>query len=288
VGTTLAAPFSSWYKTYQLGPVPGVPNPLGGCVIRQADPNTLWIAGGSENGTGALYTIQLVRDACQHIIGFNGTATKVADTPYIDANILEASADTLIYTQWPMNKVSTIRITSTTPDVTVDLTTLGLSGATGSPGGIGFVPPPLSTSGQLRMVTWPEGDWFHLDSAVDAGTWSFPSATVAAAGASPLSNNPGGFAYVPAGSPGFPVQSIIVAEWSTMGSSADRVVVYEVDAQGDPLLGSRKEFFSQFNRPWGAYFEPQTGDYLFLQWGSGSTDQIFLVEGFKKPPAPPR
>jgi hypothetical protein len=41
-----------------------------------------------------------------------------------------------------------------------------------------------------------------------------------------------------------------------------------------------------FPRPWGAYFEPVTGDYLFLTWGAGN-DRIYLVEGFAAPPPPP-
>jgi hypothetical protein len=275
--------FATVYTAYQLGPVPGVPDPLGGCVIRRADTDTLWIAGGSEGAGGALYTIKLRRDACHHIIGFDGTATKVADTPYIDANVVEATADTLLYTQWPQNKVSTIRVTATSPDVTVDLSALGYPD---SPGGIGFVPPPLATAGQLRTVTWPAGHWFHLAYTVDAGTWSFPAAMEASSSASPLPNNPGGFAYVPAGSPLFPNQSVIVSQWSTMGPSADRVVVYEVDANGDPIESSQKDFFMKFPRPWGAYFEPVTGDYLFLTWGAGM-DRIYLVEGFAAPPPPP-
>ena len=45
-----------------------------------------------------------------------------------------------------------------------------------------------------------------------------------------LPNGPGGFAYVPAGSPGFAAQSIIVAEWRQSGQVDDRVAVYEADA----------------------------------------------------------
>jgi hypothetical protein len=85
-----------------------------------------------------------------------------------------------------------------------------------------------------------------------------------------LPNNPGGFAYVPAGSPGFAAQSIIVAEWRQSGQADDRVAVYEADAQGDPIIATRREFMSAFPRPWGAYFEPVTGDYLFLSWGLGT------------------
>lgn len=72
---------------------------------------------------------------------------------------------------------------------------------------------------------------------------------------------------VPAGSPGFANQSLIVAEWRAADPTLDRVAVYDVDPMGDPMVATRREFFHKFLRPWGAYFEPITGDYLFLSWG---------------------
>jgi hypothetical protein len=285
---TIAPAFQAAYKAYLLGEVPGVPTPLGGCLVLRADPDTLWIAGASERADGALYTVKLRRDACRHIIGFEGTATKVADTPYIDANLLEGPGNTILYSQWPVNKVSALKVGASGPSVTVDLATLGLGSASESPGGLGFVPAPLPGRGQLRTVTWPGGQWWHVSYEVKAGTWAFPGATQAGAASSPMTGNPGGFAYVPAGSPLFPVQSLIVAEWSTSGPASDRVAVYEVDGSGDPLKSTRKEFFSAFHRPWGAYFEPVTGDYLFLTWnGGGQNDRVYLVQGFDKPPPPP-
>ncbi len=283
---TLATEFQPFYTVYLLGPVPGVPVPLGGCVIRQSDPNHLLIAGASESATGALYSIEVSRDACQHITGFVGTATKVADTPYIDANILEGADGTLLYTEWPVDKLSQLPMGATAPTQELDLTSLGIGSSSDSPGGLGFVPPPLPGKGHLRAVTWPEGHFFHIQWSATAGNWLFTAAMESAS--SPLSGNPGGFAYVPAGSPGFPVQSLIVSEWSVAGTQNDRVAVYQVDDQGDPVLPTRKEFFSKFPRPWGAYFEPSTGDYLFLTWhGGGAADSIYLVSGFSKPPPPP-
>jgi len=48
-------------------------------------------------------------------------------------------------------------------------------------------------------------------------------------------------------------------------------------------VSTRREFMSSFPRPWGAYFEPVTGDYLFLSWGLG-TDRVYVVQGFVPPP----
>ena len=71
-------------------------------------------------------------------------------------------------------------------------------------------------------------------------------------------------------------------------SVLDRVATYEVDDNGDPIVGSRKDFFTSFPRPWGAYFEPVTGDYIFLTWGGPNPpDRVFIVQGFAPPPPPP-
>lgn len=146
------------------------------------------------------------------------------------------------------------------------------------PGGLGLVPPSLPSARQLRLVTWPAGRWFHVDSSIEEGLASIEGLAQTVT----LPNEPGGFAYVPAGSPGFERQSVIVAEWRRPDPSADRVAVYEVDEAGDPRVDTRREFFAKFPRPWGAYFEPVTGDYLFLSWGTGE-DHVFIVQGFEPP-----
>jgi hypothetical protein len=155
---------------------------------------------------------------------------------------------------------------------------MSASGDSG-PGGVGVVPPGLPGAHQLRLVTWPGGRWYHVDTAPDGNLLAINSLTQTVT----LPNNPGGFAYVPAGSPAFAAQAVIVAEWSQLDPIQDRVAVYDVDDSGDPMIASRREFFSKFPRPWGAYFEPETGDYLFLSWGTGE-DHVYIVQGFVKPP----
>lgn len=277
-GVVFAAAFASLYAAYELGPPPGVPNPLGGCVILSADRDTLWIAGGSESTGGGLYKIKIRRDACQHIVGFNGVAIKAAATPYIDANLLEVPGGSILYTGWPVFELSQLRVDAGAPLYTLDLRTKGQLGS--SAGGLGFVPKALAGGGGLRMVGWPDGQWHALNHARDAGVVSVSSVTAVTGVALP--NGPGGFAYVPAGSPGFTNQSVIVAEWSV-----NQVGVYDVDAQGNPKVATRRDFFTRFPRPWGAYFEPETGDFLFLTWFGGSgpvPDSLFVVQGFAKPP----
>jgi hypothetical protein len=276
----LAAPFDTLYTVYDLGQVPGVPLPLGGTVISSTNPNILLVAGASESPSGAIYAINVERDACNHIIGFSGTATQVASAPYVDANLVYTSANLLVYTEWPQYIVSQLRAGSTAPDRSTYFGDIGMitSGDMG-PGGLGLVPPNLAAANEMRVVTWPQGRWFHVTSAPDGNLLSVTATNQTTT----LPNEPGGFAYVPAGSPGFTNQSLIVAEWRLGNADMDRVAVYEVDGQGDPMVNTRREFFSRFPRPWGAYFEPLTGDYLFLSWGTGA-DKVFIVQGFVPPP----
>jgi hypothetical protein len=276
----LAAPFDTLYRVYDLGQVPGVPDPLGGTVISSADPNVLLVAGASESSEGAIYSIGVHRDTCGHITAFTGTSTMVAATPYVDANLVYTSPDLLLYTQWPEYSMSQLRTGSTAPDRSTDFSTVGMTTAGDQgPGGLGLVPPNLAAANQMRVVTWPGGRWFHVANTPDGNLLSITDTTQTVT----VPNEPGGFAYVPAGSPGFTNQSLIVAEWRAGDPDADRVAVYEVDGQGDPTVNTRREFFSKFPRPWGAYFEPVTGDYLFLSWGTGA-DRVYIVQGFVPPP----
>ena len=275
----IAPQYASLYTAYDLGTVPGVPNPLGGATVHITDDDKLLIAGNSENGSGAIYEIGVNRNACGHIIGFVGTAQIHATTPYVDANLVYVNSSLMLYTQWPTAILSQLPVGASTPARNTDLRSVGLPAGDSGPGGIGMVPPGLAGAGGLRMVTWPGGYWVHLNTTPDSGLLAISGVNQVAT----VPNNPGGFAYVPAGSPGFAQQAIIMAEWVAGDPALDRVAVYDVDAQGDPVIATRREFMTRFPRPWGAYFEPVTGDYFFLSWGTGS-DRVFVVQGFAPPP----
>lgn len=276
----LAAPFDALYTIYDLGPVPGVPNPLGGTTVKIDETGAMLVAGASERTDGAIYKIRLARDACGHIIGWDGTAALQASTPFVDANLVYWSPQLLLYTEWPRFTLSQLPAGAAAPARSNDLRPLGLpSTGDSGPGGIGIVPPGLAGAGELRIVTWPVGTWAHVDVTADGDLLTIGAVTPRVT----LPNNPGGFAYVPAGSPGFDHQSLITAEWRQTGAQDDRVAVYEVDEQGDPIVATRREFLSKFTRPWGAYYEPVTGDFFFLQWGAGE-DRVYVVQGFVPPP----
>jgi hypothetical protein len=275
----IAAPFSENYRVFDLGSPPGVPGPLGGTVVRAGDPDTLLIAGDSESSNGAIYSIGVTRNACGHMTGFSGRAVQVAATPNVDANLVYASDTLLLYTMYRSNRIGQVLFGPGGAVTVGPELPLSPFGVASSVGGLGLVPAGLgSATGRPRTLSWSSGQWNHVDLATDAadGRWVSVTGATAMAG-SALPNGPGGFAYVPAGSPGFAAQSLIVSEWS-----ASTVGVYEVDAQGDPMATTRRDFFSAIPRPWGAYFEPGTGDFLFLDWRSGST-RVYLVQGFAPP-----
>jgi hypothetical protein len=281
----LAPAYEPHYEVYDLGQVPGVPDPLGGCVIKHDDPNTLLIAGGSESPLGGIYSIGVIREPCGHIIGFNGSAQAVATTPYVDANLIYTGADLMFYTQWPTYHLSQLLPSSSASDRDINLTSFGIETLSDSgPGGVGFVPTGAEAGG-MRIVTWPGGRWYDVGLAADGNLYNVTGLTLK----TQLPNNPGGFAYVPAGSPGFAEERIIVAEWTFNGPTYDRVATYATDAEGDPQVSTRQEFMVKFTRPWGAYFEPVTGDFLFLQWDPAdpTPDRVFIVQGFLPPPKPP-
>lgn len=274
----IAPQYANIYTVYDLGTIPGAPpGHLGGCVIDQNDPNKLLFAGDSEAPSGAIYSIGLKRGPCGHIIGFEGTAALVATTPYVDANLVYGPNNILFYTEWPVNHISQILPGQSMPAITIDGATMGVN--TGdSVSGFGFVPPWLASSGEPRTVTWSGGHWFHLSMSAGANqVFNLNNGQEVVV----LPGGPGGFAYIPQGSPGFNKPSLILSEWS-----ADKVATYEVDQAGDPILASRQEFFTAFPKPWGAYFESKTGDFLFLTWGS-LPDRVYIVQGFALPPPPP-
>ncbi len=272
-GASIDPAYAAHYALYNLGSVPGVPSPLGGSTISRSDPNTLLIAGASEREDGAIYSIKVKRNACGHIYAFDGTATLAATTPYVDASLVYAPNDVLLYVQWPGQFMfSQLAPGSTTPDRSIDERVSGMTG--GGLGSIGFVPPDLAGAGGLRGLIQSEGYWYHIDLTPDGSLFSISTSTMTTT----LPHWPGGFAYVPTGSPDFTNPSLVVAEWNNQ-----TVAAYDVDSQGDPIVSTRRPFINNFDHPWGAYFEPETGDYFFLSWGSGTQDQVFVVQGFVPP-----
>lgn len=144
-----------------------------------------------------------------------------------------------------------------------------------------------------RRGAFPTGQWYRLEHDADGGVVELTSALPTQV----LDNGAGAFAYVPPNSPGFDAPSMIVAEryfgpFESVPGTGDyanpldpqRVGVYEVTEDGDPIVETRRDFFETIVTPWGAYFDPVSGDFLFLS-GNQSPDRVTQVRGFDPPPA---
>jgi hypothetical protein len=268
-GVTIAAPFRGAYQAFQLGPVPGLGSTrYSGCLIDRNDRNLLYIGADSESPTGALYAIRVVRACDGHIVGFDGTARRIASTPYIDANLFYDPDGNILYSMYPQNQLAVLPPRAAEPSQVLDFASLGV---TTSPGGAAFVPAGFTGAGELRIVGWPSHTWNRVTFTYAAGRYTFTSAAERAR----LTEGSGGIAYVPQGSPLIDRRTIVVAEWSTA------VSFFDADANGDIVPSSRRPFLTGLTNAWGAYFEPVTGDFMFPSWGS---DELIIVRGFAQPP----
>ncbi len=277
----LAEEYVGTYFAYDLGPVPApgdtVLPRLGGLVIAPDDPNTMYIVGPSEVPDAQLHKIGVERGECGHIIGFVGEAEFVLTSPYLDL-MVNGPMDTVFISHYPTQGLS--QYLPGADALSSNVTLAPLSGNQ-SPGGINFVPPGYPDEGMLRVMSFPlnhaaPGEWHHVDISHNGVDYDLAPLQKTVE----IEHGPGGFAYIPEGSPLFPEQRIIVTEWL---SNPQSVSSYAVDDEGDPIPETRKLFFESFVKPWGSYFEPETGDYMFLQW-ENMPDHIYIVQGFVPPP----
>ena len=271
---TLEPPFDSDFSLLDLGPVPGLPESFGGLFILPGEPNTLYISGNANESNGALYSIGLVRDGAGLITGFSGSATQVAPAPFNDGGIGPDPGGLISFVQWPENAYGQIDLSSGTVVNTIDLDPLGIVSASTT---LGFIPAGFPGAGGMRIASWSGGEYYVVDFSVGGGgIISISSATQVTT----LPGGPTGLAYVPQGSAQFPNPSFLLSEFSD-----DSVAAYEMDAQGDPVLASRRVFISNLSGALGAAIDPETGSFLFSTFGGG--DRVLVVSGgFVAPPPP--
>lgn len=136
-----------------------------------------------------------------------------------------------------------------------------------------FGPAGFTFAGRLKVSSWGGGEFYDCTYAPDGtGTFDILSATQTAT----LFGGPEGYVYVPLGSPQFAGQHMLVSEYS-----AGNVAAYDVDVNGDPIIGSRRLFVSGLIGAEGAFIDPLTGDFLFSTFGAANS--VIRVSGFAVP-----
>jgi hypothetical protein len=281
--TTIDPAYTGIYTANDLGQVPGLPTAYGGLTLKPGDSNTLLIGGDANDAGGKIYSIGLVRDANKHIIGFSGSATVYAEGAYNDGGILYGPGGVLFAARWPVNELGESKPGSFTTDKIIDFSTFGTFASGESLSAFNFVPAGFPGAGRMKLVTWFDGQWFDATLTPDgSGTYDLSNVTNVAA--SNLGGGPEGFIYVPAGSPLFPTPTLLVSEFSN-----DKVVAYDLDANGNPVVASRRIFIDSTTDvgygPEGAFIDPVTGDFLFSDFdgSSAAQDKVIVVQGFVPP-----
>lgn len=270
---TFGVDFAGDYTAASLGSITGLPTNYGGLVFKAGDPSTILIGGAANTANGGLYEVEVTRGAGNHITGL-GSATLIGPAPFNDGGFAYGPGGVLFSSMWPVNMLQQYLPGSTSPDKTVDLTPLGVAS---SHSALNFVPTGFAGAGQLKGVSYIGGQFYTFGISPDGnGTFDITSATLETT----IGGGPEGFVYIDGANAGFGTDSLLVSEYA-----AGRVGVYEIDANGNPVVASRRDFITDLTNAEGAAIDPLTGDFLFSTFGAGN--EIFLVQGFIAPPQPP-
>lgn len=274
------AAFSANYTATSLGSVAGLPPLYGGLTVKAGDPNTLLIGGNANTASGLIYEVGVTRGAGNHITGFTGSPVAIGSVgAYNDGGVTYGPGGVLFTSRWPVNGLGQTKPGSVAEDKIIDLAALGVAN---SHAAINFVPTGFGGAGSMKLVSWSGGQWYDASYSPDGlGTYDILGVTqidldLATVGIQNLFGGPEGFVYIAAGNAGFAMDSLLVSEYS-----AGNVAAYDVDANGNPILTSRRNFITGLTGAEGAAIDPLTGDFLFSTFGGGN--QIVVVQGFQVP-----
>jgi len=264
---TLGADFATDYSFVDLGTPPGVPAPLGGVTFKAGDTNVLLIGGSANNSGGAIYEVPITRDALGHISGYVGASTIFSTAANIDGGLEYGPGGVLFFTTYSNNMLGQILPGSVVPDLFIDLTALGICSSVGT---LRTVPAGFAGAGQLKVASYNCGDFYDIDIAPGAmGTYDITNVTPTIL----LPGGPEGIVYISDANPAFAADSVLVSEYS-----ANSVGAYEIDANGDPIDTTRRDFISGLTGAEGAELDPVSGDFIFSTFGGGNT--VIIVSGF--------
>lgn len=267
---TIGPSFASNYSFTDIGSPPGVPGSLGGLNFDRANPNRMWIGGAANSFNGQIYAVPVSRDLTGEIVGYSGPGTSIASAPQLDGGMAFGPGGVLFVTTYSNNHLLQFLPGSSVPDKDISLSLHGITGSTGT---CQFVPLGFPGAGRFKIGSYAGSNWYDVTLAPDGlGTFDIVSAT-------PTVNTgggPEGIVYIPGGNPDFPTDSVLISEYS-----AGAVRAYEIDANGDPIVATRRDFMTALGGAEGAMIDPVTGDFLFSTFGGG--DRVVVVHGFSAP-----
>ena len=269
----LASPFGNNYEFSVLDTPTGVPGNLGGLTLLAGDTNTLLIGGNANLDGAAIYQIGVVRDAGGHITGYSATASVFATAPNIDGGLAYGPGGVLFFTRYPQSFIGQIKPGSGSPDRTDGV----LSTNFGNVGTLAFVPAGFAGEGQLKVASYNGGANFGTIALTPDGNGAYELGNVPTPYLS-IGGGPEGIAYVKGTYPGFGVDSVLISE-----NILSTIATYKIDSNGDPILGTRREFLTGVTGAEGAFVDPVTGDFIFSTWGNGN--KIIVVRGIVPEPA---
>jgi hypothetical protein len=268
---TLAPAFASDYSITDLGSPGSVPGPLGGITF--LNDNTILIGGNANNGLGAIYSVPITRGVDNVITGFAGPGTLYASAANIDGGLAFGPEGVLFYSTFNTNTIGQIKPGSVGPDKIITGASLGVASSTGT---LQFVPTGFPGAGRLKIASYSSSLWYSASVVADgSGTYDITDVSAGLL----IGGGPEGIVYISDENTGFDNASVLVSEFD-----AGRVAAYEIDANGDPITSTRRDFITGLTGAEGAAIDPVTGAFLFSTFGGGN--RVIVVNGFVPIPEP--
>lgn len=252
--------------------------------FKKGDPNTIYLGIGSITSEGALLEVPLVRNALSKQIVALGTPNKIFDVvdpenSSIDGGLVYVDAGKMLITTWPngyigefhfgdkkakkWTKVKSLPNWEHKPDPSIE--------TTNSPGPLVIVPEGMPGEGAMKICSWNSSGMSFLHdldySKKNAnGNYLFSVSKVVTS----INFGPEAMIYLKKGSYGFDKHKLHLADFGK-----GTVWVYDVDENGNPIVGNRTLFFEGAPYLMGADIDPLTGDIIYSQ--GLHTDKLLLV-----------
>lgn len=264
---TINPNFGGCYSIRNIGSIPGVPTRYGGLCFKYDDPDVLMIGGRANETTASIYSIRVTRDSEGIINGFQGTATRFAEAPNIDGGLTYGPGNVLFFTRFNTHAIGQIKPGETVMSKSVSLASI----FAGSTGAMQFVPPGFPGAGRLKVLSYNAGLWADLNFVADgSGTYDIPAPANSIINITPIF--PEGVVFIQPGNPGFTKHSVLICDYP-----AGNVDAFDLDANGDPVLSSKRNLITGFGGPEGGTRDPRTGDFVFSTF---TGNRLIVITGF--------